>query len=312
MKINKLLILIFLLSFAQINGTSLVYSLRIRRLFTLGISLLNSGKSKAIGSVLPIVFQRDRHIVEDDAGVNIYEKALIGGAILNFRYVEKKWWLEAATGIEKEWLKSSGTLNFKTSRTGMDDVLISGGYNDTINDKSQFVLYGMAGFPTRTKVTALESYNTLVGTRFFGLGGGAEVSYSFINSIDESLVAIAQIRFIHFFARKWFPILPKDAKIQPGNTIDLLFTLQYRKTKNIFELGYNPTFFTNQAVVLKTQTIEANNVVRHGGYVTYARLFEKLPGFPLPGVIECGLSFSKLKRFNTRAAAVFFNFTALF
>ncbi|MDR3647156.1 MAG: hypothetical protein P4L22_06455 [Candidatus Babeliales bacterium] len=313
MKINKLLFLIIALSAAQINAVSVVYNMKIRRLFTLGAQVLNPGKSKLIGSVVPIFYKRDRHIVQVDAGVDAYEKSLTGGAILNLRFVaKKKWWLEGTTGIEKESLKSCGTLNFKTSRTGIDDIILSGGYNFLLNDKSQFVLYGLAGFPTRTDVTALERFNTLVGTRFFGLGVGTELSYAPINTLERSLVGITQFRFVHFFDRKWFPILPRNAKIQPGNITDILLTLQCREKLNVFEMGYNPTFFTNQAVVLATEKINADTFIRQSGYFTYMRLFKQLPGIALPGLIGCGLSISKTEQFDTRAVSIFLNFSALF
>lgn len=313
MKVNQILFLIIFLSNSQINAISLVYNMKIRRLFTLGAAALKSDKSKIIGSFVPIFYKRDRNIIKDDIGVNICEHALTGGAILNLRYISKKsWWLEGSTGIEKETVKVCGTTNFKTSRTGLDDIIISGGYNFLINDNTQFVLYGLAGFPTYTKVTELEQFESLVGTRFFGLGTGAEFSYAFINKLEKSLVAISQVRFVHFFDRKWFPILPQNAKIQPGNVTDLLFTLQYRKKKNVFEVGYNPTFFTNQAVVLKTKTIDSNNFIRQSGYITYTRLFKKLPGIHLPGLIGCGLSLGRTKQFNATNTSIFVNFSILF
>lgn len=313
MKINKLLVLVVLISSAHINAISLVYSLKIRRLFSLSAAVSKQDKSKLVASAVPIIYKRDSHIIDNCLGINIKEKRLIGGSIFNLRYVSKKlWWMEITSGIEKESLKSCGTVNFKTSKTGLDDIILSGGYNFIINDKTQFVLYGLSGFPVTRKITKLETYDALVGTRFFSLGAGAEFSYGIIDTLEKSLIAIAQCRFIHFFDRKWFPILPKDAKIQPGNVTDLLFTLQYRKRKNIFEVGYNPTFFTNEAVILKTQTIKGESFIRDSGYITYSRLFKKLPGLQLPGIIGFGLSVGNSQEFNTKIFASWLNLSVMF
>lgn len=313
-KIHFILILFYCSFFNQnFYATSLVYNMKIRRLFSLNASVFTKKKSNIVASVVPIIYKRKRHIIQEDLNINSCEKSLIGGSILNIRYVSGKlWWLEATTGIEKESVRYKGTLNFHNSRTGLDDIILSGGYNIAPNDRSQISFYGLAGFPTRTKITALERENTLVGTRFFSLGLGTEFSYSFINKLKQSLIAIAQLRFIHFFDRSWFPVLPKDAKIRPGNTTDILLTLQYRKRKNIIETGYNPTFFTNQAVLLKQQTIKTQGIVRESFYLTFSHLFKEFPVLKIPGLIGGGISTAHSNRFNTRISAYWLNFSVLF
>jgi hypothetical protein len=308
-------IAIFSLSY-EISAITLLYNLKVRRAFGLGDTALVVGKEKKsrwIATAVPIVYKRDRHIVDNRLGIDVCEKRIVGGSILNLRYVSSKsWWLEATTSVQREHGTSRGTTTFKASRTGFDDVIIEAGYNMMPTKDSQFVLYGLAGFPTRRKVTLLDTYDPFVGTRFFGLGVGSEISYSFINTLKKSFMALVQARFLHFFNRRWFPILPCNAKIQPGNTIDLLFTLQYRKGKNIFETGYNPIFFTNQAALLKTGKIKAKNYVRQSVYASFAHVFPKVPLVKKPLIVEAGFSLARADRFHVKIVVGWLSISLVF
>jgi len=314
MKMKRLIILFLsIFIYWQAGAITLVYNMKIRRLFGVGAGIGRQEKSKLVASAVPIVYQRKRHIIDDRLKIDAFEKSIIGGSLFNFRYIsDKLWWLEATTGIERETAKYKGSLNFKDSRSGFDDIILSGGYNIIPTEKTQLVFYGLAGFPTKTKVTSLESLDTLVGTRFFSLGIGSEVSYSFIKSLEQSLVGIAQVRFVHFFDRSWSPILPVGSKIQPGNVTDLLFILHYRKKKNMFEVGYNPTFFTNQAAIVNDQTLKSPNFVREGFYFTYSRLFKEFPILKMPGLIGIGFSVANSKFLDTKIWACFLNLSVLF
>lgn len=314
MKIKKFIILVLVIFMCrQAGATSLVYNMKIRRLFGVGAGVGDQKKSKLVATAVPIFYQRKRHIIDDRLKIDTFEKSIMGGSIFNFRYVsDKLWWLEATTGIEKETAQYRGSLNFKNSRSGFDDIILSGGYNIIPTEKTQLVFYGLAGFPTKTKLTSLESVDTLVGSRFFSLGIGSEFSYSFISSLEQSLIGIAQVRFIHFFDRSWSPVLPVGSKIQPGNVTDLLFILHYRKKKNMFEVGYNPTFLTNHAVIINDQTNKYPNFVRQSFYFTYSRLFKELPLLHLPGLIGVGVSTSNSKFLDTKIWACFLDLSVMF
>lgn len=315
MKFFRVFIFYFLIAMSNfLDGITLVYNMRIRRAFGLS-NIIEDGKdeSHVLLSVVPIVYTRDRHIVDDTLKLDICEKRISGGALLNARYIpSQKWWLEATTGIEKEHVKSEGTSCIRASRTGFDDIIISGGRNFFLTDNMQFVLYGIGGIPTKRSVGPDEAQDTLVGTRLFSVGLGAEISQAFINSLKRSLTGIFQVRFIHFFNRRWYPILPCDAKIQPGNVTDLLFTVQYRERKNVFEVGYNPTIFTNQAVLLKTGPIRSDTAVRQAVYGSYGRLFRQLPLTHHPGFLGAGISIARAKRFDTKIFTGWLNVSVLF
>ncbi|OQA36187.1 MAG: hypothetical protein BWY54_00191 [Candidatus Dependentiae bacterium ADurb.Bin331] len=298
----------------RVHAISLVYNLKIRRAFNYPISPLLKKDKKAlwVASAVPIVYKRDRHIVDPAFGIDVVDKRLTSGSLFNVRYIPRPtWWAELSTGFEHEHAQVSGTSIIDASRTGFDDIVFSVGHNFFIKKNTQFVLYALGGVPSRLKVTPNEAQDTLVGTRFFSVGVGSEFSYSFINSLPQSLVVIFQNRFLHFFNRRW-PILPPGSSIQPGNVTDLLFAIDYRHKKNAFEIGYNPTIFSNQAVILPTQTIGTHAFVRQSGFASYSRLFEKLPLLHRPGLIGTGLLVSRAHHLDIKIVSIWVNFTTVF
>ncbi len=171
-------------------------------------------------------------------------------------------------------------------------------------------LYGLAGFPTRTKVTLQEAQDRLVGTRFYALGGGIEGSYSFIKSKEKLLAGIIQIRTIHFFSRSFQPVLPPGGKIQPGQGTDILLSIRYRKDFTLFETGYNPTIFTNQAVILPNETLETKTAVRHGTYANIAHL-TKIRIFGKRLAVGAGFLFSRLSRLDLNNVSAWISLTLI-
>ncbi len=305
---------ILLLQTTSLLPVSLVYSLKIRRAFDARffMPLLEGKKIKM--TALPIFFLRDRHIVVPSLGQDIREKVVMLGSIFNVRgTTESDWWAEITTGVENEKLTSSGTDTFKISETGMDDVIVSAGKNFFLmNNKLQIIAYGLVGFPFKQAVTPSEAQATLVGTRFYGLGAGAEASYAFIKKVERSLIGFAQVRLVHFFNRKWYPILPFDARLKPGNITDVFVVLRYREAKNAFEAGYNPTFFTNQGARLQTGTVDAPNFLVNSLYLTYERLFEQSFLLKAPGSWSLGLNVGRSNTFNTKITAGWFDVSLFF
>lgn len=313
-KFNKFFILIIFSNFfIDLNSISLVYNLKVRRAFNVSTVLGENHKSLWLFTALPIFYKRDRHVINKLSNADVFDKRYTIGSLFNVRYIsEKHWWLEFTTGLERESGKFRGTSNFKTSRTGIDDIVISGGYNFFPSERTQFVLYGLFGFPTRRKVNLNDALDPFVGTRFFGTAVGWEISYAFIKSLKRSCIGIFQNRFLHLFDRKWYPILPCDAKIQPGNATDLLFILQYREKRNIFELGYNPTFFTNQAVKLKTGTVKSDPFVRQSIYFSYSHICKRILSLKRPVLVGAGVNISHAKLFNAKSYTAWLNISTVF
>jgi hypothetical protein len=307
------LLIIGLAFWAYMYPVTLVYNMRIRRTFTTeGLPGIKK-KRHMLATVLPIVYKRNRAFINETIGLNVREQRWNGGSLFNLRYVPSKhWWLEATTGLEHEKVVSKGTRSFTASRTGFDDIALSAGHNWFLKDAVQLVFYGITGFPTRTKITVDDIQDSLVGTRFFSIGAGTEISYCPINSLKKSLALIFQDRYIHFFNRNWDPILPIGGRIQPGNVIDLLWSAQYREQKNIFEAGYNATFFTKQALITNTTIAKSNTFIRNSIYATYNHIFIKIPLEQRPCVIGGGISIAQSKKFDTKIISGWINMSLIF
>jgi hypothetical protein len=306
------LILIALFQLHPMHAVTLVYNLKIRQIFKVP-AVLERLKNRKLLTLVPVFFARNSHIVLNaPVTVDVCEKRRAGGSLINFRYVyDKHWWIEATTGLETDHGTYVGSDPLKASRTGFDDIVIEAGYRYFWGDRVQLVGYGLVGIPTRRKITRCDRFGPLVGTRLYGLGCGFEQSYSFINESDRTLSFILQERFIHEFNRNWFPILPEGSKIQPGNFTDVLVCLEYRKKTTIFEIDYNPTIFTHQAVILPTQTIKTDTFVRHSGSLVISHgWFDGL--FSKPTVLGAGCTVSTMKHFDSKTATAWIYGTIVF
>ena len=297
---------------------TLVYSMKIRRAFAQARQLLGK-ENRAIWvlSALPIAYSRKRHFYQSAPHVNIREKRLVLGSIFNVRCIPSDLlWFELTTALENERSHAKGVSDspilplISASYTGFDDIVLSGGFNLYPTEKVQLVFYGIAGFPTHTKISARDALGTFVGTRFLSAGAGSEFSYSFITSLMRSLVGIFQNRYIHYFSRNWSPVLPCCSTIQPGDLVDLLFAIKFREKREMFETGYNPTFFLNQSVKTPaTGKVKSKDFVRNGCYATYSHLFDHLKH---PVILGAGFSFNKAKVLDSRIFSGWLNFTVIF
>ena len=310
----SLLFLVALASMHSADCTPLVYNMKIRRVFS-GINAFLDYKIQGPFwplSILPIVYHRKAHVVTNLPAANFYEKRIGGGALVNLRYVpDRRWWLEGTTAIQRESVSTSGTSTLHGARTGLDDIVFAGGYNFFPSEQVQITPYGLVGFPTKYKVTLLDTHGALVGSRFYGLGAGVELSYGFINETQRTFAAICQLRFVHFFTRPWQPILPSGGKIQPGNITDVLFGLRYRHKLTVFEVGYNPTIFTNQALLLPTEKISTATNVRHGVYASLTHLSKRVKIANKPLAIGVGFNFNRQPRLDANTIIAWLNFTLI-
>lgn len=313
MKIKKLKLFLLLLNWQSVFATSLVYNMKIRRVFDVSGLLGKPAKSRLIATAVPIFYKRDREFIDLEREINFSEKRISVGSLFNLRAVSPKsaWWGEITAGVENERFSTQGTQNLSASRTGGDDIVLSGGHNWFPNKKTQVVLYAIGGFPTHFTVDPVDINDALVGTRFFSVGLGSELSYDFIASLRQSCVIIFQNRFLHFFDRSWpFPVV--GSKAQPGNVTDVLLSLQYRIKRTLIEGGYGGTFFTNQAAILPNQTINAPAYIRNSGYITFTHLIKQCPGLKMPLLIGAGFSGARANLFKTRTIAGWLTLTTMF
>ena len=95
----KIFLIIIILIVPDLSATSLVYNMKIRRIFNVSAFLGKEPKSTVLLSIVPIIYKRDRHIVNNDlAPLDICEKRISSGSLLNLRYVpSQNWWAEVTT-----------------------------------------------------------------------------------------------------------------------------------------------------------------------------------------------------------------------
>lgn len=309
---NKKWLLIFTLYMPLTHTYPLVYNMRIRRAFNVPFALKK--KSFTLLSALPVYFARRSHIVTEKPAVDVHEYRNIVGSLFDVRYLpSKNWWAEVTTGLENDHSAFEGSDAFSASRTGFDDFLFTGGYRHFIGDRTQLVFYGLAGLPAGRTVRKDDRYGPLVGSRFYGAGFGTEASYAFIEDKEQTLSGIIQQRFVHFFNRHWFPILPACDTIVPGNFTDILITLQYRKQMTAYETGVDFTFFTNQGVMTPTTTVNTANFTRYAGYINILHLIgSTIKNNRKPIVIGGGINISGTKVFHAKTYSVWTGLTIVF
>lgn len=311
---NKKWLLLIIATYIPLsNAYTLVYNMRVRRAFNIPPELLTP-KKLILLSALPIYFGRRSHIVTQTPAVDVHEKRNVVGSLFDVRYIpSRNWWVEATTGLEYDRCSFEGTDSFSASRIGFDDFLFTGGYRHFIGERTQLVAYGLAGLPAGRTLRKDDRFGPLVGSRFYGAGFGTEASYAFIEEKDHTLSGIIQQRFVHFFDRHWFPVLPPCDIIVPGNFTDLLVTLLYRKQVTVYELGFNPTFFTNQAVITPTGTRNTSESPRYGTYLNILHLIRGAIGsHHKPIIIGGGLNFSSSKTFHSKTFGAWFGVTVVF
>ena len=276
-------------------------------------------QDKWVISVLPIYYQRKRHIIEKTQNVDLHDKHQVGGALLNLRYAPNKlWWLEFSTGLEKETADIAGTINHKTSvladqRTGLDDIVLSAGLNAYPAKNWAFVFYGIGGIPVNRKLTSKEQFDTLIGTRCYSLGAGYELSYAFFNDLESALTIFFQNRLLHFFGRNGYPVLSsKQSEIHLGNVTDFLLALRYRQLRNIYEAGINLTVFSNAYLKLHPGYSAAKAYTRESAYISFTHICSQFPLITHPVLLGLGGSIAYASKYNSRAFAVWFNFSTTF
>ena|SRR3990167_84949 len=124
---------LYLTSSIFLSGTTLVYSIKVRRISSSTLqNFLGQKKALLVTSLVPLGTRKDRKIVIPELGVNFKNKVVDYGTLLQLFYFKNDWWAEATTAIAKENAKGTGSLNFNISRKGFDDLVINFGHNKNL------------------------------------------------------------------------------------------------------------------------------------------------------------------------------------
>lgn len=169
-----------------------------------------------------------------------HEDRFAAGLIQSLRFSNNTTWIEFITAYGKEHTHLNyQQTDYKHTRRGWDDFLIDIGHNFLDETgKKQFMFHWLFGIPIAHKVTLAEIEQPLWGTRTFTTGPIVEVAYDFVRNIAEDLFVGALARFLHSFKRHYEPILPANAYLYPGRSIDFLALLHYRYYAFNIEFGY--------------------------------------------------------------------------
>lgn len=301
---------------------TLVYNLKIRRAFGVGLegpAVQALEQDKWVISVLPIYYQRKRHIVETVQKIDVQDQHKVSEVLLNLRYVPNKlWWAEFSTGLGKETANTFGTLNQRASdviytRKGLDDLVFSAGVNAYPAKNWAIVMYGLGGIPADRKLSKLDLFDTLLGTRCYALGAGYEISYAFFNDLERALTIFFQNRLIHFFGRDGYPALSsKQSEIHLGNVTDFLLALRYRSQRNIYEAGFNVTVFSQAYLKLHPGYLATKTFARESAYISFTHICSCFPLFTHPVLLGVGGDVTRSAFYDMHALAVWFNFSTTF
>lgn len=170
----------------------------------------------------------------------IKEDRFSAGLIAALRLTHHHTWIELITAFGKEHvrIKELETFN-KKSRSGLDDFLIDIGHNFLdATGKKQLLVHWLTGIPLTKKVSLIEINQPLWGTRMYATGPVVEAIYDFVRNEEYDIFIGLIARFLHRFKRHYTPILPPDALLNPGNSLDVLALVHYRHYDQNIEVGY--------------------------------------------------------------------------
>lgn len=230
------------------------------------------------------------------------EKRLAAGVVTALRLVKDHTWVEFITAFGKErvHLKQDSQI-IKKSRSGADDFLIDFGHNFLDKTgKKQLLLHWLIGIPLTKKISLSEINQPLWGTRTYATGPTIEFCYDFVRNEAHDIFIGLITRLLHFFGRHYEPILPANALLHPGNSLDILALFHYRYYGQNFECGYVYTHFNKASYqfIDHTQKLPSQNY--NSFYVDYFYYHQKLSmgfecnitknfGKPYDGVTVYGL-----------------------
>lgn len=232
-----------------------------------------------------------------------HEKRLSAALVQSLRLTHNHTWIEfiAAFGRERVRFDQQGVRGTQ-SHFGLDDFLIDIGHNFLIDEKGklQILVHWLTGIPLKWKVTLAEQNDPLVGTRTFATGPVIEWAYDFIRNTEYDVFVGFIGRFLHRFQRSYQPIIPANARFNPGNLIDLLTLIHYRHYGHNLETGYVATLFINQSYRFPDSIQRLPSGRFHSIYIDYFYYYERLSmgfefnitkvfGKPYEGVAAYGL-----------------------
>jgi hypothetical protein len=206
------------------------------------------------------------------------------GGLATYYYATESLHAEIDTAAAHVCQKKDGA---SFSRTQFDDILFSGGWSVSLNERSRATVTGMIGIPTHKD---LSPEGVQFGTGHGGVGIQLDGSF-FYSKNYHHFIAIAG-RYLRFFPRTIHILINDHAtpfRFNIGNVVDLFISHSSNWERHHVEVGYNPTFLFEASIYPSLALItEQTNYIRSSFFGSYRYLF--LVGKHASG-ISTGLSY---------------------
>jgi hypothetical protein len=238
-----------------------------------------------------------------------------GGVVGTWRDFADRFWVELKTAIlSQNGSHAKGTEDTKekkdTNRFGIDDVVLTFGY-DPITVASKYVsAYAFVGIPTHRKRVFDGDLTTLVGTGTVNIGGGFDAETEFFATDDYNLSFFTSTRVMYRLPVKMtksahsekpagedvdFANLTTDKKttedhvmFHAGGRADILIGGKFTFGSHGFEIGYDPTIPFSFNLENCPDDLKLEGKTLHTVYLAYSYETYTSGGSPL--FITAGLS----------------------
>jgi hypothetical protein len=186
-------------------------------------------------------------------------------------------------------------------KTETDDLVFSGGYSFSINERAKLTLSGFFGVPTHKDKSIVEPQ---FGYAHVGLGAQLDGSLIFSKHNPEHSLRFA-VRGIEFFNRT-IHVDSVRYHFTFGALVDLYIALHINIDSNRVDLGYNPTFLVASSIKpFLPDAVKLTEFKRNSFFGVYKRRFA-LKNNPSTAAVAVsyGFDFEPLEFGNKRIITV--------
>lgn len=178
--------------------------------------------------------------------------------------------LESALGHVKN--KYPIPTNLVTSRTQLDDLILSGGYGLGVGERGRVTALGLVGIPLHKDLGLLGAQ---FGTGHVGLGVQLDAAYAYSDDMQHSFMGAARyVRFLSRNAEACINQQPAYFDVSLGNLCDILCATHHSWGPHQWELGYDATFAFGAHIEPTLRAVENQlQFMRSSFYTTYGYLF---------------------------------------
>lgn len=193
----------------------------------------------------------------------------IGGGLASYIALLHPFYLRVDFAVAHASEKSNDIF---FARTQTDDLLLSAGYDFSLNALNRFTFSGLLGIPTH-KDSILQGIQ--FGYGHAAIGGQLDGSFTFAHHENQSIRSAA--RYIRFVPRGTTHCVENQQlhyTFNVGNLMDLFIAWHNKLGNSRLEYGYNPSFLFGAKITPNDPIfIKANNYIRNSFYGNYKYRF---------------------------------------